>query len=72
MKHEIHEPKMMKSVTITEADNGFIVNHYGDKGEKKMIAKDMPAAMSVMEEMMGAKAKAMPAPAVMRVGKRMR
>ena len=42
----------MHDVNLSKADNGYVVSHYGEKGEMKMIAKDMDEAIGMMKDMM--------------------
>lgn len=50
-------PKMKKRVTIEEADNGYTVSSYDNKGEKKMVCKNMSEVADAVGEMMGEKMK---------------
>lgn len=52
--------KPKKSVTIEEADNGYLVRTYlpePNMQEKKMVCKDMDEVMEAVENMMGKKGK---------------
>ena len=42
---------MLKSVTITEADNGYIVSCYGNEGEKKIVAKNFKDAFIALKKL---------------------
>ena len=44
--------KSPPSVTITQADNGYVVSCYTEKGEKRMVAKDLDEALKNAEGMM--------------------
>lgn len=53
MPSTLKSPKYPASVTVTKADNGFVVSCYGEKGEQKKVAKTMKEALDSAEEMMG-------------------
>ena len=48
-------PTMKKRITVEEADNGFLVSMYDDKGEKKLIAKTMDEVHAAVSKLMGGK-----------------
>ena len=54
----VDEPtiKMPKRVTVEEADNGYIVSTYSEKGrDEKIVCKNRNEAMEAIGKMMGMK-----------------
>ena len=44
--------KMPERISITKAENGFIVSKYGDKGEEQIVCKDKDEMMNAVGQMM--------------------
>ncbi len=51
----MESPKIQKSVNVSEAQNGYVVSMYGDKGETKVVCKDMAEVHKAVEKMLGGK-----------------
>jgi hypothetical protein len=50
---EMSMPKMKMRVTVEEADNGYMVSCYDDKGEKKVVAKSLNEVAKAVKQMFG-------------------
>lgn len=49
---EVHGERNRKDVNIQEADNGYIVNMYSNKGSKTLIARTETAAIKMANKML--------------------